>query len=73
MVQDVQIVQVVQVVKVVKVVSLDDMYSENIWFGWSNPSDYSEKLICHTCDRQTHIGKISILLRQSSQHLQLYK
>ena len=69
----VRVVRMVKVVQMVQMVSLDDMYSENIWFGWSNPSDYSEKLICHTCDRQTHIGKSSILLRQSSQHLQLYK
>ena len=39
-VQVVQVVQVVNVVHVVKVVSLDDMYSESIWFTWSKPSDY---------------------------------
>ena len=31
----VQVVRMVKVVQMVQVVSLDDMYSENIWFTWS--------------------------------------
>ena len=46
----VQMLQVVQVLQVVKVVSFDDMHSENIWFAWSKPSDYGDKLRCHACD-----------------------
>ena len=40
----------VQVIQVVRMISLDDMHSENIWFSWSKPSKYREKLICHVCD-----------------------
>ena len=29
------------------------MHSENIWFSWSKPSNYREKLICHACDGRT--------------------
>ena len=51
--------QVVHVVKVVKVVSLDDIHSKNIWFTWSRPSGYLEKLRCHTSvtHTPTDIGK----------------
>ena len=48
--QVVQVVWVVQVVRVAKTTSLDDMHPENIWFSWSKPSSYQEKLICHVCD-----------------------
>ena len=65
MVQVVQVLQVINVVMVVRVVgvnrmvfgvqevqvvSLDDMHSEHIWFTWSKPSSYCEKLRCHACD-----------------------
>ena len=43
-------VQVVQVIQVVRMISLDDIYSENIWFSWCKPSNYREKLVCHACD-----------------------
>ena len=36
-----------------KVVSLDDMHSANIWFLWSKPLDYWEKLRCHACNGHT--------------------
>ena len=29
-----------------------DIHSESLWLTWSKPSDYSEKLRCHTCDGQ---------------------
>ena len=44
------VVQEVQVVQVVKIISPDDMHSENIWFLWSKPSNYQEKLRCHARD-----------------------
>ena len=50
--QMVQVVHVVQVVKAAQVVSLDDIHSESLWFTWSKPTDYSEKLRCHACDGQ---------------------
>ena len=37
-------------VRVVRTTSLDDMYSENIWFSCYKPSKYQEKLICYACD-----------------------
>ena len=37
-------------VRVVRTTSLDDMYSENIWFSCYKPSKYREKLICYACD-----------------------
>ena len=43
-VQVVRVVRVIQVVQLVKGVSIDDMHSENIWYTWSKPSDYREKL-----------------------------
>ena len=43
-VQVVRVVRVIQVVQLVKGVSIDDMHSENIWYTWSKPSDYWEKL-----------------------------
>ena len=46
----VQVIQVIQVVSVVRIISLDDVRSENIWFLWSTPSNYREKLRCHACD-----------------------
>ena len=62
MIQVIQVVQLIQVIKVIQVVplvrvvrvartiSLDDMHSENVWFLWSKPSNYQEKLRCHVCD-----------------------
>ena len=47
-------IHVVQVVQVVKIISPDDMHSENIWFLWSHPSNYQDKLRCHARDIQTH-------------------
>ena len=38
-------------------ITLDDMHSENIWFSWSKPSNYHEKLRCHACDEQMNGGK----------------
>ena len=49
----VQVVQVVQVVRVVRMISLDNMYSENIWFAWSEPSNCQEKWRCPARDEQT--------------------
>ena len=49
----IQVVQVVQVVEVVAMISLDDMHSENIWFSWSNSSNYRGKLRYHACDGRT--------------------
>ena len=49
-----QMVQMVQVVQVVQVVSVDDIYSENIWFSGSKPSEYRGKLRCHAHDIQTN-------------------
>ena len=37
-------------VRVVRTTSLDDMYSENIWFSCYKPFKYQEKLICYACD-----------------------
>ena len=31
-------------------ISLEDMHSENMWFSWSKPSNYREKLRYHACD-----------------------
>ena len=45
-------VEVVQVIQVLRMISLDDMHSENIWFSWSKPLDYREKLRCHASDIQ---------------------
>ena len=44
----------------VQVVSLDDMYSENIWFSGSKPSNDRGKLRCHACDIRTDGGKLKI-------------
>ena len=52
-----KVVQVVQVVQVVRIISPDDMHSENIWFLWSKPSNYQEKLRCHARDGRTESGK----------------
>ena len=52
-VQLVWVVQVVKVVQVARMISLEPMHSENIWFKWSLPSNYQEKLRCHVCDKQT--------------------
>ena len=31
---------------------------ENVWFSWSKPSNYQEKLRCHACDgRRTDGGQ----------------
>ena len=49
-IQVIQVIQVVQVVEVVTMISLDDMHSENIWFSWSNSSNYRGKLRCHARD-----------------------
>ena len=49
-IQVVQVVQVVQMVRVARTISLDNMQSENVWFSWSKPSKYREKLICHASD-----------------------
>ena len=40
-------------IQVVQVVSVDDMHSENLWFSWSKPSNYREKLRCHARDIRT--------------------
>ena len=53
-------------------ISLDYMHSENIWFSWSKPSNYQEKLRCHACDertdRRTESGKSrSVLVDQKPQ------
>ena len=47
-------------VQLARIISLDDMHSENIWFSWSKPSNYQEKLRCHACDKQTK-GKWKIV------------
>ena len=52
-VQVVQVIQVIQVVRVVRIICQDDMHSENLWFSWSKPSNYLEKLRCHARDRRT--------------------
>ena len=49
-------VQVVQVVRVVRIISPGDMHSGNIWFLWSKPSNYWEKLGCHARDGRTNGG-----------------
>ena len=43
----------IQVIQVVKIISPDNMHSENIWFLWSKPSNYQEKLRCHARDIRT--------------------
>ena len=48
--------KVVKGVQVVRINSPDHMHSENIWFLWSKPSNYQEKLRCHACDGQTEYG-----------------
>ena len=53
----VQVIQVFQVVSVVRMISLDDKHPENIWFLWSKPLNYREKLRCHVCDGLTGGGK----------------
>ena len=40
----------------VRIISPDDMHSGNIWFLWSQPSNYQEKLRCHARDIRTHEG-----------------
>ena len=56
--QVVQVVWVVQVVRVARTTSLDDMHSENIWFSWSKPFNYREKLICYAIEgRRANVGK----------------
>ena len=52
--QVVQVIHVVQVVEVVRMISLDDMHSENIWFSWSKPSNYQEKLRHYARDGRTN-------------------
>ena len=65
MIQVVQVVKVVQVVQVVRIISPDDIYSENIWFLGSKPSNYEEKLRFHPrdmrTDERTEIGQCSEL------------
>ena len=51
----VRVARVVQVVQVIQVVSLDDMYSENIWFKSSKALNPRKKLRCHVCDEHTDI------------------
>ena len=46
-----------KLVQVVGTISLDDMHLENIWFSWSKPSNYREKLRCHACDKLAENGK----------------
>ena len=41
----------------VRAISQDDMRSENIWFSWSKPSKYWEKLRGHSCDGRRTDGK----------------
>ena len=53
LIQVIQVVRVIRVVRVVRMICLDDVRSENLWFSWSKPSNYREKLICHACDRGT--------------------
>ena len=45
----------VQVVQVVRMISPGDMHSGNIWFLWSKPSNYQEKLRCHAHDIGTNV------------------
>ena len=52
-VQAFPVIQVVSVLSVVRMISLYDIQSQNIWFSWSKPSNYREKLRCHACDGQT--------------------
>ena len=49
-----------KLVQVVGTISLDDMHLENIWFSWSQSSNYQEKLRCHVCDIYTDGGKWKI-------------
>ena len=51
----VRVVRMVKVVQMVQVVSLDDMYSENIWFTSSKASNPRKKLRCHVCDEHMDI------------------
>ena len=44
----------VQVVIVVRMISLDNMNFENIWFSWSKPSNYQERMRCHAPDGRTY-------------------
>ena len=45
-----RVVRVVQVVMLVRMISLDDRHSESMWFSWSKPSNYQEKLRYQACD-----------------------
>ena len=45
--------KVVKGVQVVRINSPDHMHSENIWFLWSKPSNYQEKLRCHAREQRT--------------------
>ena len=56
MVEVVKVAQVVRVVRVVRIISQDDIHSGSIWFLWSKPSNYQEKLRCHDRDKRTNGG-----------------
>ena len=55
-----------QVVKVVRVATLDDMFSENIWFSCPKSSNNWEKLRCHACDILTKSGKKGSILFENN-------